>query len=349
MGLLLKVLTTPGEYHPFIDLNYCINRKQRWLECRACVEICPKKVYDANLAVKPNWTECQNCGLCVSACTARCIAPSTPNIKRHLQLTGGEEAVTISCKAHEVEGSHTEPCIGTLPWEYLAYLALDKKLVLNMTGCGSCPHKECVTLLQKQLTLLKSFLGEEEFAARVEMRMQEAKAAEEVKLSRRDLFRVGLKKTAKGAVQLVGEQEAHISGMAYRKLLADRVREMYKTTPAEERKPYYMHLPWFQKECYGCGNCAKLCPNQAIEITKEADGKCLISVTPWKCVSCGVCSAVCRDNGVQANRRVKIPYLDKIPMVRVESKACARCGRAMKPETEGEYCASCKQKVKQKR
>ena len=349
MSLLLKVLTTPGEFHPFIDLNHCVNRKQKWLECRACVDICPKHVYDETLTAKPKWTECQNYGLCVSACTARCIAPSTPNAKRQVQLTGGEQSVTISCKDHEVANSHTEPCIGTLPWEYLAYLALDKKLVLNLTGCGACPHKECVELLQKQLTRLKSFLGEEEFAARVEMRMQEAKAGEEARMSRRDLLREGLQKTVQGTVQLAGDSDSPISGMAYRKLLADRVRTIYKETAKEERKPYYMNLPWFQEDCYGCGNCAKLCPNQAIEITRENEDTCLISVTPWRCVGCGVCTAVCREHGVQGNRRVKIPYLDKLPMARVKSKSCQRCGRPMKPTTEGEYCASCKQKVKQKR
>ena len=346
MSLLLKVITTPGEFHPFIDLNHCVNRKQRWLECRACIDICPKQVYDDKLAVKPNWTECQNCGLCVAACTARCIAPSTPNVKRHLQLTGGQQSVTISCKDHEVVNSHTEPCIGTLPWEYLAYLALDKKLVLNMTGCGTCPHKECTELLGKQLTRLKSFFGEEEYAARVEMCRQEPKSGEEIQLSRRDLFRTGLKKTAQGAIQLTGEKDVPISGMAYRKLLADRVRTIYKETPPEERKSYYMNLPWFQDQCYGCGNCAKLCPNQAIEVAEEVNGKRLISVTPWKCVGCGVCSAVCREHGVQGNHRVKIPYLDKLPMTKVESKTCVRCGRPMKPGTEGDYCASCRQKVK---
>ena len=167
-------------------------------------------------------------------------------------------------------------------------------------------------------------------------------------MSRRDLLRTGLQKTAQGAVQLAGDGDNFISGMAYRKLLADRVRTIYTETAPEDRKPYYMHLPWFQENCYGCGNCAKLCPNQAIEIGEEMDGKRLISVTPWKCVGCGVCTAVCRENGVQGNRRVKIPYLDKVPMARVATKSCGRCGRPMRPDTEDDYCASCKQKLKKK-
>lgn len=347
MGLLLNVLGKPGEFHPYIDLNHCINRRQRWLECHACADICPKQVYDLKQTEKPKWTECQNCGLCVSACSTRCIAPSTPNVNRQLKLTNPDLTVVISCKEHEVNNSHTEPCISILPWEYLAYLALGKKLVLNLTGCQTCPHTECVELLRKQLLRLKEFLGEEEYAQRVDVRTQEAKEGEEEKLSRRDLFRKGFQKTVQTTSLMVNDtNQEHINGLAYRSLLADRIRTLYKESKPEERKSYTMRLPWFGTECYGCGNCVKLCPNHALEISEESEGKRLISITPWKCVGCGVCNVVCRDHGIQGIHSVKVPYLDKLPMVKVDSASCARCGRAMRPGRAERYCASCKQKIR---
>lgn len=56
-------------------------------------------------------------------------------------------------KKHPPEHGHTA-CVAALPWEALAYLALNKKIVLDLTPCGECENDACAELLRKNLTRL---------------------------------------------------------------------------------------------------------------------------------------------------------------------------------------------------
>ena len=58
--------------------------------------------------------------------------------------------ITISCQRSKMRTGHVEACIAQLPWEFLSYLALSGKLILNLKSCSDCPHTDCLELLEVQ-------------------------------------------------------------------------------------------------------------------------------------------------------------------------------------------------------
>jgi len=345
MGFLLDVIkTNAADDHPFLSLSHCVNRNQKHLVCSACMDICPKGVYDREQKTPPRWNECQNCGLCVAVCPTRCIAPSPANSKRHLLLAEHTGETVLSCARSEKRAGHIEECLALLPWEFLAYLALGGKLILNLKSCRACPHEDCLELLEDQLYKLKCFLGEEGYAAYVQVCFDDLPNVKEEGVSRRDFFRSmalgGKKTTALVLNDVVGSK---VDAMIYRRMLAQRVREI---ASQDERFSCRMNLPWIKESCYGCGICALLCPNGALEISKEQDGVRSIMITPHKCTGCGVCKAVCRDGCIEEICAVNVPHLDRVMLAQVASRSCEGCGRAMNPASSETLCIACRQKRK---
>jgi ferredoxin len=50
------------------------------------------------------------------------------------------------------------------------------------------------------------------------------------------------------------------------------------------------------EQCNGCGACAKVCPNHAIEGQKKKPHR----IEPEKCIKCGICSETCRQQAIAA-------------------------------------------------
>jgi len=345
MGLLLDVIKTNAvDDHPFLSLSHCINRNQKHITCSACMDVCPKGVYDREQKTPPKWNECQNCGLCVTACKSRCIAPSPANSKRHLLLAEKTGDIVLSCRRGEKQAGHIEACLALLPWEFLAYLALGGKLILNLKSCKDCPHEDCLELLEAQFYRLKCFLGEEGYAAHVQVCFDDLPNVKEEGVSRRDFFRSvalgGRKTTALVLNDVVGSR---VDAMIYRRMLAQRVRAL---AARGERFSCRMNLPWIKESCYGCGICVLLCPNGALEISEEQDGMRSVMITPHKCTGCGVCKAVCRDGYIEDICAVNVPHLDCVLLAQVASRSCEGCGKAMNPAGSETLCIACRQKKK---
>lgn len=107
-----------------------------------------------------DWDACINCGLCVSACRSRCIAPSPEQVQADAGLADTDnDTIWIGCEKSTRQNTVTRACVAALPWEALAYLALNKKIVLDLTPCGECENDACAELLRKNLTRLVEFLA----------------------------------------------------------------------------------------------------------------------------------------------------------------------------------------------
>jgi len=66
-------------------------------------------------------------------------------------------------------------------------------------------------------------------------------------------------------------------------------------------------------KCLGCGRCAQICPNEAIEMVtvKQKDGttKNRPKIDIHKCCFCRLCEDVCPTKAIRLSK--KIPFVDK--------------------------------------
>ena len=93
--------------------------------------------------------------------------PSPEQVQRDTSAADTDnDTIWIGCEKSTRKNSMVRTCISALTWETLAYLALNKKIVLDLTPCGECENDLCAAQLRKELTRLVDFFGQPMFEAR---------------------------------------------------------------------------------------------------------------------------------------------------------------------------------------
>ena len=133
---------------------------------------------------------CTDCGLCVSACRSGCIAPSPEQVQRDTAAADTDnDTIWIGCEKSSRKNTVVRSCICALSWEALAYLALNKKIVLDLTPCGQCENDLCAEQLRRELTRLVDFFGQPMFEARFSLAYEEKEYPYHVQeLTRREML-----------------------------------------------------------------------------------------------------------------------------------------------------------------
>ena len=154
--------------HPEVNRKQCWNLHPHRTPCTACKDICP---YGDEIFTRPNlvkdWDPCTDCGLCVSACRSGCIAPSPEQVQRDISPADSDgDTIWIGCEKSTRKNTVVRTCVSAYSWEALAYLALNKKIVLDLTPCGECENDVCAEHLRAVLTRLVEFFGQPLFEAR---------------------------------------------------------------------------------------------------------------------------------------------------------------------------------------
>ena len=358
-----SVLSAAAE-HPAYTPDNCINRRQRRYACTVCSSLCPRGVFSLKTGESLKWDRCLDCGLCTAACPSRCFAPSAAAQRRYTEDLDLKKPVSFACREDEERSDQRVRCLAAVPWELLAVLAMHTELVLYTGACAACGHRDWAELVEERLGLLRDFLGEERFDRQVHVLTEgrfvppaDAEPEEPEKLfSRREMFSGVKKRMAKGLYRaaaarlpLLGDYNA--DGMQYRRALAETVlaeqkRALEAPEPREKAPDYGVSLPRFTVRCYGCGICEKLCPQKAIEIGPEQDGRRLIYLTPWKCTGCSLCVRACPHGGLAGLHTVRVPKLTRLALVRVSGASCERCGTPVPPGSDPLLCPACAAKAK---
>ena len=371
MGILDTLLSkTDIDARPIFNGYNCLNKRQRRYTCTICQDLCPEKIFLLDPKAALDWKKCSNCGLCVSSCPSRCFAPDRELQRLYTTDMDLSAPVSFSCDENELLTDKKVECLASIPWEMLAVLALHTELIINVQGCESCEIQKRSECLLKNLGQLESFFGEEEFARRIHIvtggEYKQENDSDKV-MSRRKVFSDVKYNVTKSIVNIASSRipfldEVNQDGLQYRQLLSKAVmrdrRERTERKAAEEKDggksditfaKYGVSLPAFTDKCYGCGICEKMCPQKALEIGEIQDGQRLIYITPWKCTGCGLCEIGCPHGGISGIRPVALPYLEKLPLVRVNSAVCENCGFTIKPDTEPRLCPSCARKQKKQK
>ncbi|NTU89576.1 MAG: 4Fe-4S binding protein [Actinobacteria bacterium] len=313
------------ENHPRPESGRCIDIKQKKVSCGACRDICPT---GATLSCRDrNWEACMDCNLCVAACPTRALRPSAKNVDKFLRaIESGVDKITISCEQCE-EGAYLQMyCMGAIPWEVLACLALDKQVVLDTTFCADCPEVEGKAQLEAMLEQVKEFLGDAFFDKQISV-SGETKVGG---LSRREAFSFirGIGKNVTENLLSAGKGTP-IEGSFFRKVLAARLED------AQDGDPdfYTLSAPIFNENCWACNLCKNACPEHAISIIKDDQtGEYFVNHTAWKCVSCGLCRSTCPDEGISG--QMLFETNDPLDDVRYKASPsiCTKCDKNFKPD-----------------
>ena len=339
------------EHHPFLNSERCINRKQKRLPCTICKDVCPQDVFQQIRGEAPKWNQCIDCRLCVSACPGRCLAAAPESLKPYLTGYDDSGIVRLGCTSTEHTVKLEEYCVASIPWEFIAYLALRMKVYLY-TPCDDCADSVARRMLEEHLDILKHFLGEKLYASHIVRIRTDADIPEEDSpervVNRQELFSMMKSQVKNQALRAVADVNVEdYDGLFYRRLLASHVYKLYEAAKEQgSRTSFEVKLPHFTSSCYTCDACARLCPQGAISYGPVKDGKRGIYITPWKCTGCDVCRVVCREKGIDELRYMKVPHMEKLLLTKVAVKECVQCGKPMKPDTEGDLCTFCATKAR---
>ena len=309
--------------HPEINRRQCWNLHPHRKSCTACKDICP---YGDQIFTRPNlvkdWDPCTDCGLCVSVCRSRCISPSPEQVERDTSAADTDnDTIWIGCEKSTRKNSVVRACIASLSWEALAYLALNKKIVLDLTPCGECENDACADQLRAELT-------------------------------RREMFEQVSHGSKSGTKQLLrmlpGLRADDDSAADFRLLLHQRTKQLKAAMP-EEPLHYGCYLPNFTDKCFACGKCEKACRAGALKLEDLPDGQTRMVVTPWKCSECGVCVAACSNKGLDGMKLRQLTTLGPVSLHKCTKTLCKNCGKPIAPDSAEGLCSVCRIKEHSKK
>ena len=341
--------------HPEINRRQCWNLHPHRKSCTACKDICP---YGDQIFTRPNlvkdWDPCTDCGLCVSVCRSRCISPSPEQVERDTSAADTDnDTICIGCEKSARKNSMVRACIASLSWEALAYLALNKKIVLDLTPCGECENDTCADQLRAELTRLVEFFGETMFEARFTLAYEPDEAPYHVKeLTRREMFEQVGHGSKSGTKQLLrmlpGLRADEDGGADFRLLLHQRTRQLKAAMP-DNPLHYGCYLPSFTDKCFACGKCEKACRAGALKQEDLPDGQTRMVVTPWKCSECGVCVAACSNKGLDGMKLRQLTTLGPVSVHKCTKTLCKECGKPIAPGSVDGVCTVCRIKARTKK
>ena len=343
--------------HPEINRRQCWNLHPHRTPCTDCKDICP---YADEIFTRPNlvknWDACTDCGLCVSVCRSRCISPSPEQVQHDTDPADTDnDTIWIGCEKSTRKNSVTRACVGAFTWEALAYLALNKKIVLDLTPCGECENDACAANLRKILTRLVEFFGQTMFEARFTLAYNQDDAPYEVKeISRREMFsqvsagsKHGTKQLLRMLPGLRSSDNEWGNALDFRLMLNQRTRQL--KAASDNPLHYGFYLPHFTDKCFGCDKCVKACRAGALKLEDMPDGQTRVVITPWKCSECGMCVAACSSHGIDGMTLRQLTTLGPVSIHKLKKTLCADCGKPVAPDAPDGICSVCRIKRRTKK
>ena len=327
VGRLTKQLVE--EAHPTVDSSCCINEIQQKKHCGLCKAACHVSALD-NITC-PDFTHCDDCGICVAHCPAQVFTNSLGLTQKLITLVENtNQTITLSCHHSEKEADCKLSCLAAYPWEVLASLVVNNNLISFVPGeCDSCPHKSQMLLFERSLSQLQSFLGEEAyktiFSENQKPQLQ----------SRREAFSNLFRQGGRSALNLLPEElRSSPDKNLWRKVL---LHSLASQNPSKHTAHWI--TPIIQEDCKACGICEKLCPNQALRIVLGEDKQFYLTHFSWKCQGCGLCAAACPWKCITEFGRAALEPAHRPVVPQTQAKVCSHCSNPAYGELE--LCIEC--------
>ncbi len=324
--------------HPVVDLQRCLNQRQKKLPCRVCA-VCPAAVL-ADPATE-DFSRCDDCGLCAAHCPAGAIAASYPFTQKLLELLRhSSQRLVLGCLEAPGEADLKLACLAAYPWELLAILSLKKVELSFLKGsCESCRFSRQMLLFDRALKQWQTFLGRSEAVAEFLTHSGQAKLQ-----TRRQALGGLLLGLGRSASALLPEAlRQNYDGDLWRRLLLKAAMEAEAGSKAQGS--FYWTSPLVSEEkCRACGICAQLCPNQALSVAPTEEGRFFLAQFGWKCRGCGLCAAVCPWGAIEGFGAAQAKRSERPFLWPSAARSCRLCRAPCGPDDE--LCLSCKLETK---
>jgi len=320
----------------------CLNTKQRKVPCTVCVDICPVGALTPPAGQGAAWDKCIGCSLCVVRCPAGAIAPSYEDFKRVLRLvTTKRETRMLACEKSASEHDFGPWCLGVIPWELLASLALSGKVVVERAGCKGCEREGHLADFDQALARARQFAGEAFFDARVTL-LEAGDTLPPIDLTRREALRSLSRgaRTGVGAI-LPDTRKLDNNPLFIRRLLQRQVRDSLENESLPQA--FTWATPVVDAGlCWACGICESICPHQALVVylSKEEDRRYLLHY-PDRCTQCGLCQSICPDKAITGFGYGALPARAKFFINPALTTHCSQCGGPVKPGPADTLCTRC--------
>ncbi len=330
----------PGIRFPEVFAERCVHSHLQWASCGACVECCPHRAWvldDARLALDA--ARCDGCGLCVAACPQGALGLAVSAQTRALE----EGALTlVACEraGPGLVGEAVVPCVHGLTLNSLlaAYRGGSRVLVVAQGECERCDRGGWHSLFDR-LDRLNGLLRQRGLDS-LDLRRVTAAQWQRVRdrsgdreagpwLSRRQFLRTALHRAA----EQVGarSEPAAMSFQPPGRYLPSRSGEVVIFGP--EIDP---------GRCTGCGDCARICPQHAVQLNSGQGARGSLRTDPDLCTGCGLCRDLCSVGAIEI-LRWGVPRREEIPLTR---SRCRACGAPYwhPPEGDPSSCPICRQR-----
>lgn len=330
-GYVINKLTE--EVKPKVNNKRCLNRLQKRQECRLCISSCNKEAIKINNGIEIDGDKCDNCTICSVVCKTGAIIPRREVVEKQCSIISGHDNLLVGCiNSNEVLDLNVDS-LDRLPWELLAYIAVNKKCYLLMNSCEVCTNIRCKNIFKETLERLKIFLGKDIYHSQI-IFIKDPKKIPKKEMSRRDFFKFlgGESKKMFGDIIPIDFEENR-NPRIYRSLLLEKLKE--------SDKKYCWNSININENCYGCGLCEKLCPQKAINIDKNENDERFIVHDFRKCTHCGLCTLICLNKSIELVDSEK--FIDDVFIKKVKSISCSICGDPIEDNDNG-TCIVCKQK-----
>ncbi|MGL5677183.1 MAG: 4Fe-4S dicluster domain-containing protein [Cellulosilyticaceae bacterium] len=322
------------EEHPTVNASRCMNARQRKVKCTQCKHICPQSVYTRPGEVG-EWQKCINCNQCVTACPSRALASSVKTLEQYERILEKEtSSVWIGCEKSEGAYTLKVQCLAALPWEYLAYMLLQSKVMLAIGKCQTCEQSQCIDILKSQLHLVSETIGSEIIEKRLVFTTEE-NGAQAPMYSRREMMHLFFRSSKRSVAKLVPDflqEEVGSEGLLYRVMLHEQMKR--------QKGDFKWTIPHYTDKCWGCTTCIKVCPQQALEMVDQDEMR-YVKLHLWKCNQCGLCEQVCYDEGIKGRAEVMVPDLTPVTIAKLKLRRCEVCGRPIR-HGKPHRCAACR-------
>ena len=283
--------------------------------------------------------KCTECGICLASCPSEAIVGEgyrPQALQKAAQVVG---PLLLTCQKINI-GSDW-PCLGFLDARLLAGLACRegeaRTVWVDDSKCGDCKKavKKHIVEAVGQVNLLSSAAG------KPPIRLGSCTGAEvnrEKPVSRRTFFSqvfAATVETVRETVFPAAVGPEPLKRYEFFRQAASKELE-HKECPGQKTFPSIT----MTAECFGCGLCAKACPNKAITFIEQV-GEIQLRHNPLLCTHCKVCDTLCPQQAIRFDWAGTLA--DQIA-ADVLLPRCASCGQHFQPVSGGEICLECKLK-----